>query len=29
MDLTGTDIFLRHNWLVKHNLKVNWDKGII
>ena len=23
MDLDGTDIFLGHDWLVKHNLEVN------
>jgi len=23
IDLDGTDIFLGHNWLVKHNLEVN------
>ena len=22
-DLDGTDMFLKHNWLVKHNLEVN------
>ena len=29
MDLNGTDIFLEYNWLVKHNLEVNWDTGTI
>ena len=24
MDLNGTDMFLGHDWLVKHNLEVNW-----
>ena len=24
MDLNRTDIFLGHDWLVKHNLEVNW-----
>ena len=24
MDLNGTDIFLGYDWLVKHNLEVNW-----
>ena len=24
MDLNGMDIFLGHDWLVKHNLEVNW-----
>ena len=28
-DLDGTDIFLGHNWLVKHNLEVNWRNGTI
>ena len=28
-DLNGTDMFLGHNWLVKHNLKVNWKNGTI
>ena len=23
MNLDGTDMFLKHNWLVKHNLEVN------
>jgi len=25
MDLNGTDMFLGYNWLVKHNLEVNWN----
>jgi len=29
MDLDGTDIFLGHDWLVKHNLEVNWKNGTI
>ena len=29
MDLNGIDIFLGHNWLVKHNLEVNQDKDTI
>ena len=29
IDLNDTDIFLEYNWLVKHNLEVNWDKEII
>ena len=28
-DLDGTDIFLGHNWLVKHNPEVNWKNRII
>jgi len=28
-DLNRTDKFLGHNWLVKHNLKVNWKNGTI
>jgi len=28
-DLDGTDMFLWHDWLVKHNLEVNWKNGII
>jgi len=27
--LDGTDMFLRHDWLVKHNPEVNWKNGII
>ena len=29
MDLDGTDMFLGHDWLVKHNLEVNWKEGTI
>jgi len=29
MDLNGTDMFLGHDWLVKHNPEVNWKNGII
>ena len=28
-DLAGTDMFLGHNWLVKHNPEVNWKNGTI
>ena len=28
-DLDGMDMFLGHNWLVKHNLEVNWKNGTI
>jgi len=28
-DLNGTDMFLGHNWLVKHNSEVNWKNGTI
>ena len=28
-DLDRTDIFLGHDWLVKHNPKVNWKNGTI
>ena len=28
-DLDGTDMFLGHNWLVKHNLEVNWRNKTI
>ena len=28
-DLDGTDLSLGHNWLVKHNLEVNWKNGTI
>jgi hypothetical protein len=28
-DIKGTDIYLGHNWLVKHNLKIDWKEGII
>jgi len=26
-DLNGTDMFLGHNWLVKHNAELNWKEG--
>ena len=29
MDLNGMDIFLDHDWLVKHNLEVNWKNSTI
>ena len=29
MDLDGTDMFLGHDWLVKHNLEVNWKNSTI
>jgi len=29
MDLDGTDMFLGHDWLVKHNPEVNWTNGTI
>ena len=29
MDLNGTDMFLGHDWLVRHNLEVNWKEGTI
>jgi len=28
-DLDGTDMFLGHDWLVKHNPEVNWKNGMI
>ena len=28
-DLDGTDMFLGYDWLVKHNLEVNWQNGVI
>ena len=28
-DLDGTDMFLGHDWLVKHNPEVNWKKKTI
>jgi len=28
-DLDRTDMFLGHDWLVKHNPEVNWKNGII
>jgi len=29
IDLNGTDMFLDHDWLVKHNPEVNWKNGTI
>ena len=29
MDLNGMDMFLGHNWLVKHNPEVNWKNSTI
>ena len=29
MDLDGTDIFLGYDWLIKHNLEVNWKNSTI
>jgi len=29
MDLDGTNMFLGYDWLVKHNLEVNWRNGTI
>ena len=29
MDLDGTNMFLGHDWLVKHNPEVNWRNGTI
>jgi len=29
MDLNGIDIFLGYDWLVKHNLEVNWNTGTV
>jgi len=29
MDLDGTDMFLGHDWLVKHNLEVNWKNNTV
>ena len=29
IDLNGMNMFLEHNWLVKHNLEVNWKEGKI
>jgi len=29
MDLDGMDMFVGYNWLVKHNLEVNWKNGTI
>ena len=28
-DLDGTDMFLGHDWLVKHNPEVNWKNSTI
>ena len=28
-DLAGMDMFLEHNWLIKHNPEVNWKNGTI
>ena len=28
-DLNGIDMFLGHDWLVKHNPEVNWKEGKI
>ena len=28
-DLNSTDMFLGHDWLIKHNPEVNWKNGII
>ena len=28
-DLNRTDMFLEHDWLVKHNSEVNWKNGMI
>ena len=28
-DINGTDMFLEHDWLVKHNLEVNWKEDKI
>jgi len=28
-DLNGMDIFLGYNWLIKYNLKVNWNTRTI
>jgi len=29
MDLDGTDMFLGHDWLVKHNPEIDWKNGTI
>jgi len=29
IDLNSMNMFLGYDWLVKHNLEVNWDKGTI
>jgi len=28
-DLNGTDMFLEHDWIVKHNLEINWKNRTI
>ena len=28
-DLDGTDMFLDHDWLIKHNPEVNWKNSTI
>ena len=28
-DLNSINMFLEHDWLVKYNLEVNWDKKTI
>jgi hypothetical protein len=28
-DIKGTEIYIGHNWLVKHNPKINWKEGVI
>ena len=29
IDLNRMDMFLGHDWLVKHNLELNWKNGMI
>jgi len=29
MDLNGMDMFLGHDWLIKHNPEVNWKNRMI
>ena len=29
IDLNGTDMFLGHDWLIKHNPEVNWKNNTI
>ena len=29
MDLNNMDMFLGYDWLVKHNIEVNWNKETI
>ena len=29
MNLNSIDMFLEHDWLIKHNLEVNWKNGMI